>query len=80
MIQEDKFKFYTHDLAYLIKQKALEAKENNNNLQASNKDDYSLGYLMAFHDILSLMKQQANAFNIEHQEIGLDDIEPEHLL
>ncbi len=32
---------------------------------------------MAFHEIISVMKQQAVVFNIEQKAIGLADIDPE---
>ena len=38
---------------------------------------YIIGYLMAYHEIIDLMKQQATNFDIKQNEIGLDGINPE---
>jgi len=36
---------------------------------------------MAYYEVISLMKQQAIVFDINQEELGLDDIDPElHLL
>ncbi|HLY68705.1 MAG TPA: hypothetical protein VKR53_03180 [Puia sp.] len=38
---------------------------------------YNIGYLMAFHEVIDLMKQLATAFNIDQKDIGLTDIDAE---
>lgn len=62
---------YLKDLGQLIKERALEAKAN---AQASS-DSYDVGFLMAWHDIVSLMHSQAVAFGIPYEEIGLSNID-----
>jgi hypothetical protein len=67
---------YVRDLGILIKEKALEAKKES---RSSPEDEraFALGRLMAFHEVISLMQQQARAFGITLEELGLDDIQPE---
>jgi hypothetical protein len=67
---------YTLDLCALLKEKARQAKAD---CQAvSNKDEkYLLGRLMAFHELISLMQQQAEVFGIPLAQLGLHDIDPE---
>jgi hypothetical protein len=69
---------YLRDLALLIKDMAREAKTTSD---ASTSDiDHralSLERLMTLHEVVSLMQQQAEAFNIPLADIGLDDIDPE---
>jgi len=76
-MKNDLFKNYLYDLGILIKEKAREVKHDK--IKSSNKDDvnYNLGRLMAWYEIIDLMKQQAKAFNIEQKDIGLADINPE---
>lgn len=64
---------YIRDLGQLVGEKALEAKKN----AQSSSDSYDIGFLMAFHDIVSLMQSQAIAFDIPFNEIGLSDIDPD---
>lgn len=62
---------YLRDLGVLIRELALEAKK-----QATEKEsDFSIGYMSGFHRIVSLMQQQAEAFNISSEEIGLNGLD-----
>ena len=45
--------------------------------KSENPEAYNLGYLMAWHEIVSLMQSQATQFNIDLQSIGLEGIDPE---
>lgn len=65
------------DLGELVKEQARAAKDAKDAAQGSDEFDYALGRLMAFHEIVSMMQQQANAFDIELSALGLDDISPE---
>lgn len=78
MIHNNKYQNYLWDLGRLTVEKALEAKRRKE-AQFLNKDDcaYQLGYLMAYHEIIDLMKQQAIVFDIDENEMGLADINPE---
>ena len=72
-----KYKNYIYDLGVLIKEKALEAKQEKTDSKEKDNDKYIIGYLMAYHEIIDLMKQQATNFDIKQNEIGLDGINPE---
>jgi len=62
---------YLKDLGSLIKESAMEAKQ-----QSLEKDtDFSVGYMAGFHRVVSLMQQQAEAFDLPLEEIGLDGID-----
>ncbi|WP_347331326.1 hypothetical protein [Marinimicrobium locisalis] len=71
------YRSYIYDLGTLLKQKAKDAKLGKEAAFDTNDADYKLGYLMAFHEVISLMQQQADSFGIERKVIGLEDIEPE---
>ena len=61
----------------MIKERAIEARKAKDSDGPRSRDGFSLGRLMAFHEIISLMQQQASAFGISFEEIGLGDIDPE---
>ena len=67
---------YTLDLIALLKEKALRARAE---LQSSADEDkaYLRGRLMAFHETISLMQQQAKAFDIPLEKLDLADVDPE---
>ena len=74
---DEKFKNYMFDLGMLLKDKARAAKKANDCACDEDSISYASGYLMAFHEVIDLMKVQANVFNIKQQDIGLLDIDPE---
>ncbi len=76
-MNQNKFKNYLYDLGYFLKEKAKDAKKEKSVSSNSEDSIYQEGYLMAYYEVLDLMKQQAKAFNIEDKEIGLEDIDPE---
>lgn len=77
MATDERFKNYVYDLGILLKEKAREAKADKDASNGTNKADYKIGYLMAFHEVVSLMKQQAEVFDIGQGDVGLGDIDPE---
>lgn len=68
---------YLRDLTFLIKEMAREAKRNSDASTNDTDRALSLERLMTLHEVVSLMQQQAEAFNIPLADIGLDDIDPE---
>ena len=76
-MKNDKFKNYLHDLGVLIKEKANQAKIDKDISSNSDDSDYQIGYLMALYEVIDIMKQQAIAFNITGDNIGLADIDPD---
>ncbi len=67
---------YLRDLAPLILELARETKLS---IQKEN-DSYEQGKLSAFYAVLSLMKQQAIAFELDDEAIGLKGVNLEELL
>lgn len=67
---------YLQDLITLVKEKALDAKAQRD-VAAGEDRVYAMGRLMAFHELISLMRQQANAFGIGLDQLRLEDIQPE---
>ena len=67
------YKNYLHDLGVLIKEMAFEAKVDATQKQT---EEFAIGYMSAFCRVVSLMQQQAEAFDIPLEKIGLDEIDP----
>ena len=61
---------YLANLGENIKEKADTAKQN-------EMDDYEMGYKMALYEVISLMCQQAEVFDIGLEDIGLEGVDPE---
>jgi hypothetical protein len=56
---------------------ARDAKREAAESKGTADESYRLGALMAFHSVISLLQQQAHAFEIPLEELDLSDIEPE---
>ncbi len=63
-------------MGLLLKEQAKEAKVDADNSGEDFKD-YNNGQLMAYHTVISLLKNQAPFFNIKEEDIGLVDIDPD---
>lgn len=72
-MKDEKYKLYLSDLGFLLKEYAVEAKVESD----KENSDFSKGYLMGFHRIITLMQQQAEGFEISLEDIGLKDIDPD---
>jgi hypothetical protein len=70
---DEKYKNYLLDLGHLIREKALEAKNEND----ENGSDFQSGIRMAFYDVVSLMRDQAFVFEIPLDELGLAGLNPD---
>ena len=72
-MNDERFKNYLLDFGSIVMDKAINAKRS----KLQNHDAYHVGYLMALHEIVSLMQSQAKQFAITYQEIGLEGLDPE---
>jgi hypothetical protein len=68
---------YLRDLAFLIKEMAREAKATSDASTNDTDRALSLERLMTLHEVVSLMQQQAEVFDIPLADIGLEDVDPE---
>ena len=68
------FDDYIKFIGISLKERALKAKSYK--LDSDPKDlDFNTGYLMAFHEVIDFMKQQAPFFDLEQDDVGLNDID-----
>ena len=67
---------YLLDLGRLLKELALDAKREAKLANGPDKA-FQKGKLLAYHEIVSLMQQQAKVFGLPAHSIGLEDIDPE---
>lgn len=65
-MNNEAYKNYLRDLIYLIKEYIDKQTEN---------DDFSVGVKHGYSEVLDLIENQANAFEIDLTEIGFNDYE-----
>jgi len=73
-----KYTNYLFDLGLLIKERALEARrERDQQPIGSAERDFHSGRVLGFNEVLSIMQQQAEGFDIPLSELRIDDINPD---
>jgi hypothetical protein len=68
---------YLRDLGFLLRERALKAKRDSDCARGREEKAYAIGRLMAFHEVISLMQQQALSFGLEASDIHLENLDPE---
>ena len=71
------FEDYLRDLGRLIREMALDAKAK---AEASGGSEFDVGYMAGFHRVVSLMQQQAEAFDLPLESLALNDLDPDEEL
>jgi hypothetical protein len=66
--------YYLLDLGLLLKEQARAARIESDK---SRRDDFARGRLIAYHEVISIMQQQAVAFDLPLEQVNLHDIDPE---
>jgi uncharacterized membrane protein YccC len=67
---------YLRDLGYLVREAGEEAKTSAGSA-AEDDRQFQHGRLMAYYEVLSLMQQQAVAFDLPLQDLALDGLDPD---
>jgi hypothetical protein len=73
----DTSRYFLRDLGVLLKDLARTSKLAKDGEASGEDRAYAAGRLMALHEVISLMQQQASAFGLTLEEIGLDGMDPE---
>jgi hypothetical protein len=68
---------YLIDLGMLLKSHALEARSEARAAVNTPDYDFKSGRAFAYYEVISLMIQQADAFQLPREAMRLDDIDPE---
>lgn len=71
-------KDYLFDLGFLLKEHALEARQQRDAATPSSAQrEFHAGRVLAFNEVISIMQQQADGLGLPLSDLRLDDIEPD---
>lgn len=73
----DSFRNYILQISSLLKENARRAKLDADRSDEADSVAFDSGFLMAYHEVISIMKNQAPFFDLKPKDIGLEDINPE---
>lgn len=77
MSSQDLAANYLLDLGGLVRELALQAKQEYQDKRSSEDAQFLLGRLGALHEVVSLMQQQAIAFSLSLKDVSLEGIDPD---
>ena len=73
----DVHKNYLFDLGYLLREKALEAKQSARAAKGTDAEAYELGKKMAYYEVMSLLVQEAESFQLPIEDLHLEGLDPD---
>jgi hypothetical protein len=73
----DAAKSFLIDLCTLLRETALDARAQRDGLPMGQERTFADGRLMAYQEVISLIQNQAIAFQLDASELGIADIVPE---
>jgi hypothetical protein len=79
-VTNEEARHYLRDLGYLLRDLALDARLERDGAHDAADEDLRIGRLMAYHEVLALMRDQATAFGIALSDIGFDGFDPDNEL
>ena len=68
--------YYLSDLGKLLKERAQKAKSARDSADAASQE-FENGHLHAYYAVVSHMQNQALAFGLTFEDVGLDGIDPD---
>ncbi len=68
---------FLRDLGDLIRAEALKSKDEYRSARGSEDEAFRSGRLMAYYEVVSLMRSQAEAFGVPVEALRLDGLDPE---
>lgn len=74
-LNAESYKHYLRDLGDLVRAQALDAKRRSVAAAGTEEAEFRNGYRLAYHSIVSLMQQQAEAFGIPLDDLRLDGLD-----
>jgi hypothetical protein len=73
----DVHKNYLFDLGYLLREKALEAKERQKQARGSDDEAFESGRAMAYYEVMSLLIGQAESFQLPIEDLHIEGLDPD---
>ena len=73
----DAHRHYLRDLGYLVKERALAARQRERQASGTAAHEFESGHALAWYEVVSLMQGQAVAFQLPLKDLALDDLDPD---
>ena len=68
---------YMQEISFLLKSYAKQAKLDADHPKEGDSSDFNDGFLMAYHQVITTMKNQAPFFDLMIEDLNLSDIDPD---
>jgi hypothetical protein len=67
---------YVFDFGYLLRENVLEAKQSARAAKGTDDEANQLGRKMAYYEVMSLLLQQAESFQLSTEDFHLEGLDP----
>jgi hypothetical protein len=75
---DPKYKWFLYDLGPILKERALLHRAERDSAEPGSRSrEFHSGLVLGFNEVISILQQQADGFQIAHRELRLDDIDPD---
>ena len=74
MVENEIYRHYLADLGHVLAERALEAKSACEQAKSREEREFASGQLMAYYAVISLMQQQAEAFQLSPADLNMGDL------
>ena len=72
------YAMFLYDLGPILKERAFQHKANRDAAApASEERLFNDGLVLGFNEVISILQQQADSFQIRRQDLRLEDIDPD---
>ena len=68
----ENYKSYCICLGEALREYVIDAQEQRRKSMGTDEGEFDAGYLCAFHNIITLMQQQAEVFDIPFETLGIN--------
>ena len=71
----DVHKNYLFDLGYLLRERAMEAKDSRDKARGTDEEAYESGRAMAYYEVMSLMVSETASFQLPIEDLHLEGLD-----
>ena len=75
---DPKYKWYLYDLGPILKERVLEHKSARDAAPSGTEDrSFQSGVVHGISEVIAILQQQADSFQIDRRDLRLEDIDPD---
>ncbi len=74
---DDKYRFYLMDVGLILRERALEAEQEQEAARGTAGASFEVGRAMAYYEVVSLLLGQAEVFGLAPEDLRMEGFHPD---